>query len=88
MARTPAQQGMLSGRDRCAQKISRTSFERILTSARMVRQHFNRQTHMKGLPVALKPLTAQEKKSLIRLFAGAVVVVGIVFAAMFFIARP
>jgi hypothetical protein len=43
---------------------------------------------MKGLPVALKPLTAQEKKSLIRLFAGAVVVVGIVFAAMFFIARP
>jgi hypothetical protein len=38
--------------------------------------------------VALKPLTAQEKKSLLYLFGGAVVFVGLVFAVLFIAARP
>jgi hypothetical protein len=53
-----------------------------------VRQHLNSQNLTKGIPVALKPLTAQEKKSLYRLLAGSAVFVGLVFAALFIAARP
>jgi hypothetical protein len=38
--------------------------------------------------MALKPLTAQEKKSLYLLLAGSALLLGLVFGALFIAARP